>query len=165
MSLGTQSHGFDSIFTGKSNCQIILVRSLTHVCDVYCFNFLHPLYHLLQPLLCFLCSFRRELPSLYWIISLFFPFYLSKNFCWKTSCGSRVLSNHALKTERDSPRSTADNVVMSLFLSKNHLKSYIVIELWTVTLPVPSVWDRDWAWSLMKHNFGIPNTVRKLTKS
>ena len=64
-------------------------------------------YCLLQPLSCFACL-SEESASFMCIDS--FPWFflsISNNFCWYTSCGSRVLSDHALKTERDSPRSTA----------------------------------------------------------
>lgn len=46
----------------EKHLPIILVRSLTHICDVHCFNFLS-FYRLLQPLPCFLCCSGRVLPS------------------------------------------------------------------------------------------------------
>lgn len=111
-------------------------------------------------------TFRVSLESVSFIHIESFPcffLFISKNFCWNTSCGNKVSSNHTLKAERDSP-CAADCVMTSPFLSKTHVKSHTVTELWAVTLAASSVWDRSGAWNLMKHNFGIPNTVWKLVE-
>ena len=61
---------------------------------------------LLQPLSRFACFSKA---SASFVCTDSFPWFflsISKNFCWYACCGSRVLSDYALKTEGDSPHST-----------------------------------------------------------
>lgn len=54
--------GSDSVFPGGSICPIILVRFLSHTCDVSCSHLLHSLL-LLIAATAILCFSRRVLPS------------------------------------------------------------------------------------------------------
>lgn len=124
--------------------------------DVCCFNFLPPFCDSSCHVSLGECFLR-----IYWIIPLVFALYL-KEFLLEYFCGSRVLS--CTKNRMWLTLSTADWVVMRLFLSKKCLNYHIVQESWILTLTVSSVWDRSWACSLMTYNFWIPSIVWKNIK-
>lgn len=139
----------------------ILAGSFTEGLSCACFNFLLPFPIPCSTAVAHLASLRVSSDS---VESLpgFLPF-ISKNICWNTSCGSRGLSNHTLKTEYDS-LSSAGSVMMSPFLSKKSLNCHIIKKSWTPTPAILSVWDRSWAYSLMTCNFCIPNILWKSIK-